>query len=462
MLFYENIQAALGVEVEIGQKMADAILLWNKMYEDEAPWASVKDGIRSCGIPAAICTSMAIAVTMEAVVSVTGSPRADFIDGELGLLKADLENLVEYACAGGGIVLKPYIYGHGIAIDYVHSDSFLPVAFNSSKKITAAVFPEYKQIGKWLYTRLEYQEYNESSHTYVIMNKAFKSRKVAVKVNDVINLGTEVSLTEVPEWAEMEPMVVLKNASCPLFAYFRIPVANNIDRYSPLGVSVFSRAVNYIRDTDEQYGGILWEYKAKEAAVQAGAEFFEKDRNGKTILPKGKERLYRDMGDVQNRDGEPFFNVYSPEIRDESFFNGYNRMLQRVEFASNLAYGTISDPQVVDKTAEEIKAGKQRTYATVRAIQNSLRRALEDLVMAMDAWTTMAGLAPEGPCELTADFDDSVIVDKDKERATDREDVAMGAMQLWEYRKKYRGETEKQAKAMVANAVMDTNKDVIN
>ena len=449
MLFYENIQKALGVEVEIGQKMASAILLWHKMYEDEAPWLNEKNEVRSCGIPSAICTNLAIAAAMEANIEVTGSPMADFLNDELGTVKVDLVNLVEYACAGGGIALKPYVTGEHVATDYVYSDCFFPVAFNSASKITAAIFPEYKQKGKWLYTRLEYHEFNENDHTYTIINRAFKSKKASVKVNDIINLGTEISLTEVDEWAELEPEVVLQNASCPLFAYFRIPSANNIDRYSPLGVSVFSRAVNQIKDADEQYGALLWEYKSKESAVQAGAEFFEKDRQGNTILPKGKERLYRDMGDVISRDGTPFFNVYSPEIRDQSFFNGYNRMLQRIEFASNLAYGTISDPQVVDKTAEEIKAGKQRTYATVKAIQNSLKAALEDLVEAMRAWASMAGLAPDGKCELSTDFDDSVIVDKEKERATDRADVAMGAMPLWEYRMKYHGETEEQAKAMV-------------
>ena len=67
----------------------------------------------------------------------------------------------------------------------------------------------------------------------------------------------------------------------------------------------------------------------------------------------------------------------------------------------------------------------------------------------MDAWTTIGKLAPPGSFELCTDFDDSVIVDKDKERKTDREDVAMGAMQLWEYRAKYYGESEEQAKKSI-------------
>lgn len=449
MVYYENIQQAMGVEVAVSTDMAQAILLWNKMYMDQAPWLEPEMDIMSCGLPAAICSEMATAVTLEARISVTGSIRADFLDYELEKVKEDLPHIVEYACAGGGLILKPYLSENRIAVDYVQSDNFFPVSFNSAKKVTSAIFPEFRQKGKWLYTKLEYQEYNEQSHTYLIRNRAFKSKKASVKINDVVNLGAEVPLSEIPEWADLEPEVILTGASCPLFSYFRIPIANNIDRYSPLGVSLYARAVNQIRNADQQYGATLWEYRSKETAVQAGNDFFEKDREGHVIMPKGKERLYRDMGEVSDKDGTPFFNVYSPEIRNASFFDGFNRILQRIEFNARLAYGTLSDPQLIEKTAEEVKTGKQRTYATVKAIQNSLREALLDLLEAMNAWATIGKLVPEGTYELGTDFDDSVIVDKEKERRTDREDVAMGAMSLWEYRAKYYGESEEKARKSV-------------
>ena len=449
MMYYENIQQAMGVDIAISTEMAQRILLWNKMYENEAPWIDPSMDVLSCELPSSVCSEMATAVTMEARISVDGDARAEYLDNEFAKVKKDLSDIVEYACAGGGLILKPYISGEHIAVDYIHSDNFFPVVFNSAKQVTAAIFPEFKHKGKWLYTKLEYQEYDERTHTYLIQNKAFKSRKAAVKINDIINLGQEVQLNEVSEWADLEPEVLLAGATCPLFSYFRIPVANNVDRYSPLGVSIYARAVKHIRDADQQYGATLWEYKAKEAAVQAGNDFFEKDREGHVIMPKGKGRLYRDMGDVTDKNGSPFFNVYSPDIRNESFFDGYNRMLQRVEFSSHLAYGTISDPTIVTKTATEVKTGKQRSYAMVKAIQNSLRDALLGLLDAMNAWTTIGHLAPEGTFELCTDFDDSVVVDKDAERKTDREDVAMGAMQLWEYRAKYYGESEEQAKKSI-------------
>ena len=43
--------------------------------------------------------------------------------------------------------------------------------------------------------------------------------------------------------------------------------------------------------------------------------------------------------------------------------------------------------------------------------------------------------------EITIDFDDSIIEDKDSERQQDRQDVSMGVMRLEEYRAKLYGET---------------------
>jgi hypothetical protein len=51
--------------------------------------------------------------------------------------------------------------------------------------------------------------------------------------------------------------------------------------------------------------------------------------------------------------------------------------------------------------------------------------------------------------DIDIKFDDSIIEDKQSERSTDRQDVAMGAMPLWEYRMKWYNEDEKTAKAAV-------------
>lgn len=49
--------------------------------------------------------------------------------------------------------------------------------------------------------------------------------------------------------------------------------------------------------------------------------------------------------------------------------------------------------------------------------------------------------------DITIQFDDSIIEDKVTERQNDRQDVAMGAMGVAEYRAKWYGETPEQAQA---------------
>ncbi|MDC9201319.1 phage capsid protein, partial [Clostridioides difficile] len=111
-------------------------------------------------------------------------------------------------------------------------------------------------------------------------------------------------------------------------------------------------------------------------------------------------------------------------------------------------------PNNVDKTAEEIKASKQRSYAFVSDVQKELRNALEDLVYAMDALTTTYNLAPVGKYEQSFDFDDSLIVDNKAEQSIKLQEVASGILKperylMWRY-----GVTEEQAREMMPDDLM--------
>lgn len=451
--YYENVQKAMGVPVAESSTMSAAIMLWDLMYTNRAPW--LNEEIKTLSLPAGICSEIATAVTMESRIELNAGDRmTEAIGKGFHQVIGDLSDIVELMSAGGGIVLKPYVSGDHVEVDYVRSGNVFPVAFDSGKEMTAAIFPEFIHKGKYTYTRLEYHEFNEADGTYKIINKAFKGRKTAVRANDVSNLGDEIRLADVDQWADLEPEVILENATMPLFVYLRVPIQNNLEPDSPLGVSIYARAVDNIQQADEKWGATVWEYKSKETAIQAGREFFKTNLNtGEPILPKGKERLYTDLGDVASRDGTPFFNVYSPEIRDESFYRGFNRDLQRVEFSCRLSYGTLSDPQSIDKTATEIKMSKQRFYSIVKKYQeDTLRSGLQRLAEAMAIMADLGDLAPIEEVEVMADFDDSVVVDKDSERMADRADVAAGIMQPWEYRMKHYRETEEQAKAMIQTA----------
>lgn len=432
MLGREKIKDAIGVEVAVSDKMANGIDLWAKMYKNEPPWK--EKNIKLCGLPAAIAGEFARLVTLELKTEVTGN---DFINEEYQAVVSDIRKYTEYACAKGGLAMKPYASEGHIEVDMVQADRFFPTKFNSRGEVTAAVFAESLTVGKKVYTRLEYHQHEGTM--YHINNKAF----VKQDLDNVEVLGKEVPLTAVPEWANLQEEVTLKNVKMPLFAYFKIPNANNIDDTSPLGVSVYSRAVSDIKEADKQWTRLLWEFEGSELAVDADVTLFKKNAKGEYELPKGKERLFRMMDLDENAEK---YKVYAPPIRDENLINGFNAILRRIEFNVGLAYGTLSDPDTVDKTAEEIKTSKQRSYSTVSDIQKSLQTALEQLVYAMDVMAQLSGLSGRKKYEMRFDWDDSIVTDREQDRKQDIQDVSMGIMRPEEYRAKWYGETVEQAR----------------
>ena len=405
------------------------------MYKNEPPWK--EKNIKLCGLPAAIAGEFARLVTLELKTEVTGN---DFINEEYQAVISDIRKYTEYACAKGGLAMKPYASEGHIEVDMVQADRFFPTKFNSRGEVTAAVFAESLTVGKKVYTRLEYHQHEGTM--YHINNTAF----VKQDLDNVEVLGKEVPLTAVPEWANLQEEVTLKNVKMPLFAYFKIPNANNVDDTSPLGVYVYSRAINDIKEADNQWTRLLWEFEGSELAIDADITLFKKDDKGNYEFPKGKDRLFR-MMDLD--DNAEKYKVFAPAIRDENLINGFNAILRRIEFNVGLAYGTLSDPNTVDKTAEEIKASKQRSYSTVSDIQKSLQTALEQLVYAMDVMAQLSGLSGRKKYEMSFDWDDSIVIDKEQELASMQQDAVAGFIRKELYVAAKYGVSEEEALKMM-------------
>lgn len=436
MFSKSQIEKSIQKDIVVSKEMALRIDLWSKMYENKAPW--IKDDVKSCGLPAAIAKEMARLVTVEFESEITGN---DFLNKEYQVFLKNLRKNVEFAAAKGGIVFKPYVDGNHIEIDIVQGDRFFPVKFNSRNEVLGAVFPESITSGKYTYTRVEYHELTENG--YVIQNKAYK--KNTEDTSD--SLGKEIPLTSIEEWSELEPNVLIKNIDTPLFVYLRMPDANNIDASSPLGVSVYDRAREDIENADKQWSRIMWEYEGSELAIDADVSMFKKDEvSNKFVLPSGKERLFRILDFDDNKEK---YKVFAPEIRDISLFNGFNNILKRIEFNSGLAYGTLSDPQNVDKTAEEIKSSKQRSYSTVKDIQNATEDALESLAQAMDIVARLGNLPGGKEYEMNFKWDDSIVVDREKELLSMQQDAVSGMIRKELYIAKKYGVTEEEALKMM-------------
>lgn len=451
----KSLENEMKIQIAVSSKMDNAIELWKDMYENHPPWEN-KDGTICTNIPATIAEEMARLILTEFDLEVTGSQMADFINEQLERELVDLDIQMERYCAKGGIALKPYVSVDAdgvpskIEIDFVEADKFYPTEYNSKGEITSAVFLQHKRMGEYLYTRAEYHKFNGNSVT--IVNKAFRSERASIYNDDeaVFNrpFDKPVPLSDVPEWAGLsEEPVTVGNVEKPLFVYIRTAKSNNVDNGSPLGVSVYSKCIELIYEVDKLMGQTVWEYDSKETALHVSEEFLKKDKKGKPVLPEGKERLYRAFDEGNTNNG--LFIEYSPEIRDDPMFNGLNKFLKRIEWTVGFAYGTLSDPNELDKTATEILSSKQRSYRTVSRLQKAWNTGLENLVDAMVVLARLYGLVPDGAVNINCNWGDSVLEDTEKEYQRRWAMVVSGKMKLEKFYAWYFGCTEEEAQEYI-------------
>lgn len=420
-----------GVSPAVSLTMEQHISLWYAMMVNTPPWQNCD--VKAVGLPAAICREVARPTLVEFTANITGSKRADYLNENFQTAKENFNRALELGLALGGVALKPYIYGDNMLVDVTGAAGFHPTKFDPSGRCIGGVFKDKPvKVNGTYYVRLESHELNGT--TYTIKNKAYYSDSSG-------SVGADAQLTTIPEWADIEPEVTIENVDGPLFAYFKPPIANTADSNSMCGMSIYGDAatVELIKQADEQWERLRWEYKSSERKVLMDGTSSTADMFNKRLFEVGP---FSPNGD--------FFQHIEPQIRDDAIYRGFQNTLRRVEFNIGLSYGDISDPQTIEKTATEIRSGKQRKYVLISSIQTALEHTFDALIYAMDVYASLYNLAPAGDYEAVYDWGDSILDDqetKDKEFARDMQLMAAGVLNDFEVRMKYKNEDEATAKA---------------
>ncbi len=438
MIGSQTIAAALNVPCIISSQMQEAQEEWEHMYLNEATWHTGR--VKPLRIPSAGCRELKRLTLKEFTASVDDAE----LNAALRHVIAVLRKKLELGIAMGGLLFKPYWTVNGIRVDIVTQGCYLPITYTDDN-CDAVVCAETITIGDDVYTRLEHHTYNQLRRQHTIVNRCFHSKSTAF-------IGTECTLTEVPQWMDILPMRVYERVDRPLFALFQMPNANTVDPGSPLGVSAFAEAIDRIREADQHWERILWELESSERAIDASEDLFRMNpKTKKPELPKGRERMYRVVSGDPNTKGS-VFNTFSPEVRDTSYFNALNQILRRIEDAMGLSYGTLSQVSDVEKTAEEIRASKDRSFSTVQDIQETLRTALEHLIYAMQYYRDEYRHQQHLQATLTCTFGDGVREDPDKEYARRMQMVTSGVLSKEEFLMWYFSCDEEAARAMMPKA----------
>ena len=422
-----DIAKGFKIDISTNNEVLKMIELCSNIYNHNAPWLN-KD-VKSLNVAKTICEKVAKAVTIEFKSQVEDKE----IDAIYQRFIKNIRTNTEYTLAKGGMFFKPFYANGKIKISCIQADKFIPTKFDSTGELLGAIFIDQITRGEDLYTRLEYQELNDT--TITIKNIAYKGKK------NTNTLGSKVSLESIPEWKEIQEETYIENVNRLLGGYFKIPIANQKDNTSPVGVPIFANAIETLEEIDRQFSRTLWEYESKETAIDVDATVFKKDKNGNDILPKGKERLYRKLDFGK----EETWNVFSPEIRDTSLFNGLNELLRYTESQCGLSFGVLSKNTEVEKRVEEIKTSKQDYYVTVSDIQGALQTALEDLIYGIDVLMTLYKIKHKTNPDKSFDWDDSILVDSEKKQTQSLVERNAGLIDDIEYFVQTRDYSEEEA-----------------
>lgn len=416
----DDIKRAFSVTGVISDAMQKRLELWGDMYAGNAPWLS--ENIFSLRLEQAITREFSNITLGEMCLTISNEKLHSLVENAI----VGINERFQAGLATGAMIIKPL---GADKVQYVPQNSYIPVEFDSSGRLTKVIFPEVIKRGEVYYIRLEYHCLDEKGLT--IQNKAYKSANKN-------SLGREIPLNTLSEWENLEETITYPLMRRPAFGYYRNPIDNTVDG-SYCGVSIFDSATNLIKKTDTQFARLDWDYESGERAIHVDDTALQYDESKNGRVSKLNKRLYRGLS-VDTGNAE-LFKDFSPQFREQSLIAGLEEYKRNIEFSVGLSYGDISNPQMVEKTATEIKSAKKRKYNTVGAIQKSLKGCLEDLVYAIAFYNGMATTSYSVIC----DFKDSVLTDEETERKLDKEDLSLGILSPAEYRAKWYGETLEEA-----------------
>lgn len=320
----------------------------------------------------------------------------------------------------------------GIVLDYVTVENIWPLSWQNGT-ITECAFSSIVTVNGESYCYL--QIHHKVNGLYDIENRIYRYR------ND--NLCDEVNLTDVSGFKRVPPVVHTKT-NRRQFVIDRPNITNNFDYSVPLGISVYANAVDVLRGVDIAYDSYVNEFSL------------------------GKKRIMVKPSATEYLDGEPIFDaddvvfyVLPEDLQDGAVITPIDMTLRTAEHNTGIqdqlnllsskcgfgeTYYRFNGGSVA--TATQVISENSTMFRTIKKHEIVLKKVLVELcriILRLGNEAMNAGLDED--VEISIDFDDSIIEDKTAERNNDRQDLAAGIMNDWEYRAKWYNEDEATAKA---------------
>lgn len=341
-------------------------------------------------------------------------------------------DLLEKSFALGGGALKEWVdipkdengndIGEGrIRIGYTMASQFVPTAWDNSR-VTAGIFTNREAKDGYYYTTVEWHRLDGT--TYRVTNDLYRNPIKATEEPQNI-LGWWYPLNEI--YPLLSPDTTIYDVHNAFFQYIRPFGANYADDNSPLGMSIFSPAMNTLHGIDIMFDSLQREFVLGKKRIIAPARAMKMSAG----VNGGRPQRYFDADDevweALATDNPEDLKIYdnSVDLRVDQHITGINGDLSILCAQIGFDPGTLSfDATRGLKTATEVISENSKTFGTVKAHENIVRDSLTQMVDAIFELAVHYGLTWEGKTiesliangyNVSVKFDDSIIEDKNAE-----------------------------------------------
>ena len=437
MLGRKDIEQIYNVEYNRSPEMVAAIDKYKDMRSGLPPWCM--DGkIRPTRFSNVICREIANLTLFNVEVQIDGNAE---LQKQVEKVMNTLQEKQEESCSSCGLMIK----STGDGLEFLDPEYFVITETNSNGDVLAAIFFSYIRKGDLFFEKTEYHRFEEmvNERVYRISSKAFRSERKD-------ELGREIPLDSVPEWKDIEPEVAVHGLEEPLFAYWKNPFANTIDKESPLTVPVFSECIEELRWLDialNMFGDETEDSRHVTYVPQTAIEYAE---NHSIQLPRFIQGI--EMGT-----NEDSIKEHVPTMQVAERVAGINFLLSVIGYKCGFSNGYFSfDESRGIQTATQVESDDRRTLHTIEAFRTILDGKHHDgiihkIIYMLYATGTANGTISTTNYDVACEFED-LVYNLEDDRARWWNYVTQAKVPAWMYFVKFEGMTEQEAKAMVEEA----------
>lgn len=449
------------------------IAMWDSWYRSDVKkfhWYRVYRGAsnytrchrKSLGMAKKLCEDISDLLLNEKVKITIKDPVTEaFVKGVLEEANFTVQGneYQERKAACGTVAYVPYLTNMIIAkdgsvvsadvkLDYVVARNIFPTAWERSR-ITECIFVFEKTYKRKKYAQLQHhkrekmigEDGEDLGFQYVIENSVVLASDGAGKEL------TPAQWDEIPCFAGLAERVETGSAK-PQFVIDRLNIVNNVDEddTNPMGVSIFANSVDVLAKLDLEYDSYSNEFTLGRKRIFVAPEMLA-DADGSQVFDPDDSVFYQLPEDFFKESHEAMHEV-NMSLRVQEHEQAINNDLNLLSLKCGFGTQCYRFEKGAIVTATQVISENSDMYRNVKKHEIILNQALIDLIRAIIRLGKTAGMtALVEDTDITIDFDDSIIVDKQTERQEDRQDVAIGVMGLPEYRAKWYGETEEAAAA---------------